>query len=383
MPAYLVGFMVLVLLALAGMLAGWLILHSRQLLRQELLQDSLLHESLHRAVDDAVLILDTQQQILFANQAAATLLGPDIEGKRLNSVISSPELEILFQDAQVVGGEGMERRIECQHQVLRARAVVLQNNTNHEVVTLRDVTEFQRLERARREMVSNISHELSTPITAIGLLADTIIAGLITEKPKRLRKMLADIRREVDTLGQLVQEMRDLSLIESGQMPIRLTPINLSLVVQASIEQLLSLAENKSQSITVEVPPGVQVLADELQIQRAIKNILHNAIKFSPQAEQIQVSATVANDEVFVSVKDNGPGIPAEDLPRIFERFYQVDRARRHGTGLGLAIVRHIVVAHGGRIWAESTEGQGATFFFTLALADASEHKQARPGPNP
>jgi two-component system phosphate regulon sensor histidine kinase PhoR len=177
-----------------------------------------------------------------------------------------------------------------------------------------------------------------------------------------------------------VQEMRDLSLIESGQMPVRMTPTSLHMVVQASIEPLLTLAENKAQVITIDVPENILVLADERQIQRAIKNIVHNAIKFTPEGGQIDVTTAVTDEEAIIAVRDSGPGIAAEEVTRIFERFYQVDRARREGTGLGLAIVRHIVMSHGGRTWAESVEGQGTTFFIALALADEPPAHKNEPG---
>ena len=164
--------------------------------------------------------------------------------------------------------------------------------------------------------------------------------------------------------------MRDLALIESGQMPVRLTPSDLTEIVQQTVDQLMPLVENKQQTITVDVPQGTCVLADDLQIRRALKNILHNAVKFTPEMGLIEVRATISADEVIIAVKDSGPGIPPEDVPRLFERFFQVDRARRNGTGLGLAIVRHIVLAHGGRTWAESAPGEGATFFLTLALSE-------------
>lgn len=339
-----------------------------------------LREGLLNVVDDAFLVLDARQCVIFTNPAADALLDQPTIGKTLAQVMPNPDLEALILDARMVRGEVVERRIEHERHILNVRALAFQNSDMFfEVLTLRDVTEIQRLERARREMVSNISHELNTPITTIGLLADTLLTTAIKEKPKRTKKMAADIRREVDTLTQLVQEMRDLSLIESGQMPVRLVPTDLQAIVSASVEPLLPLAESKGQAINLSVPDGINVLADDMQIQRAIKNIVHNAVKFSPENEQIDVVASIdpAHDEVVIAVKDRGPGIPADDLPRIFERFFQVDRARGHGTGLGLAIVRHIVVAHGGRTWAENVEGQGATFFMTLALAESIHNAQA------
>lgn len=335
-------------------------------------------EAVLKAVDEAVLVLDLQQIVMTANPAAEALFGLAPAGETLIQVVDSPALVELVEAARLVRGEGIERRIEFGPRILHARAVALPGGEDSRVaLALRDVTEMQRLERARRELVSNVSHELSTPITAIGLLADTLLDIADREKPKRLRKMVGDIKREVDTLTQLVQEMRDLSLIESGQMPVRLTPTPLLETVQASVKPLEALAESKQQTIDVTVPDDLIVLADSFQLQRALKNILHNAVKYAPERGEIEISATRSADEAIISVRDDGPGIAREDLPRIFERFYQADRARRSGTGLGLAIVRHIVLAHGGRVWAESVEGEGATFFLTLALAHPDRDQPA------
>jgi two-component system phosphate regulon sensor histidine kinase PhoR len=340
-----------------------------------------LRDGLFKAVDDVLLVLDAEQQILFANPAAESLLGQNLVGETLAQAIPQPDLETLIQDAQIVRGEGMERRIELDKHIFHARAIASSNeHYPFEILTLRDVTQIQRLERARREMVSNITHELSTPITTIGLLADTLLNLAEQGKTKKTRKMAKDIHREVDTMTQLVQEIRDLSLIESGQMPVRLTPTDLRTIVQASVEPLLTLAENRAQAIDLAVPEGIFVLADDQQIRRAIKNIVHNAVKFTPESGRIQITTTVNEEEAVIAVKDNGPGISSDDLTRIFERFYQIDRARREGTGLGLAIVRHIVMAHGGRAWAESVEGQGATFYIALALADELPQKQGENG---
>ncbi len=345
--------------------------HLRQAHAQALAQAGQLKGGIMKGVEDALFILDTDLTIVDANEAAQRLFGQDLAGKTLISALRQPDLEALLHDARRVRSETVERRIELNHRIFHGRALALADaEMGLEIMTLRDVTQLQRLERARREMVSNISHELSTPITSIGLLAETLLSVAEREKPKRLRKMAKDIRRETDTLTHLVQEMRDLSLIESGQMPIRLTPSPLLPIVSGTVEQLESLAENKQQTVTVDVPTDIVVLADEVQIQRALKNIVHNAIKFTPNGGHIHISVQRGDAEAVLAVSDDGPGIPAEDVPRVFERFFQVDRARHEGTGLGLAIVRHIVRAHGGRTWAESVEGEGATFYFSLSVAD-------------
>ena len=330
-----------------------------------------LRESLLNAVDDPMLVLDAEQRVLFANTAAVGMVGSDPVGQTLLAAVRQPELESIIDDARRVRGEPVVRRVEMERRIYEARATVFEDDTSaFEILYIRDVTEFQRLERARREMVSNISHDLSTPITAIGLLADTLIDLASKRLSKKAVKMAADIRREADTLTQLVQEMRDLSLIESGQMLVRMMPTDLQVIVKSAVAQLLALAENNDQDIVLNVPPDIEVLADEVQAQRALKNIIHNAVKYSPSGSTIEISASVVEDEAQIAVKDQGPGIASEDQPRIFERFFQVDRARRAGTGLGLAIVRHIVMAHGGRVWVESEVGHGSTFFITLALSD-------------
>lgn len=350
---------------------------AQQSLRAELSHCMAIRDGLLHAVDDGLLVLDSARTILLANAAAEARWGPNLAGKTVIGALRDPELDALIGDAVRLHGESVERRIEIDRHVIRACATLIERPAaTFTVLTLRDVTELQQLERARREMVSNITHELSHPITAIGLLADTLINVAAKEKPKQIRKMASTIRRETDTLTHLVQEMRDLSLIESGQMPIRMTPTPLATLIAETIEPLRPFAANKEQRIKVAVPDNLWVLVDALQIQRALKNILHNAIKFTPEGGSITISATSTGSEALIAVRDTGPGIPAEDLSRIFERFFQVDRARSDGTGLGLAIVRHIVNAHGGRTWAESVQGEGATFYVALALAPSE------PAPN-
>lgn len=340
-----------------------------------------LYDTLVQLVVDAVLILDAQQRVTMANVMAEKIFGTELVGKTLIGATRLPELERFVTENGYGNGDEddtPERLMEYPGEptrILRARFVKVGKQL---IILLRDETELQRLGRARREMVANISHELRTPITTIGLLADTLLTGVL-KKSKRSRKMVTEIRREVDTLTQLVQEMRDLSLIESGQMPVKMMPENLADIVETSIEPLRSLAERKNQAFTVHTPPEHRVLADASQMQRVIKNIVHNGIKFAPEGGFIDLSAELDGDEVRVAISNNGPGIAREDLPRIFERFFQADRARSDGTGLGLAIARHIVLSHGGKIWAESTTNEGATFYFTLPVAEPSDELPTQP----
>jgi len=165
----------------------------------------------------------------------------------------------------------------------------------------------------------------------------------------------------------LSQEMMDLAQIESGQAILRLVPTEVALLVRRGVKHLRSQMKAKGQQLTLAVPADLLALADEQHVARVVSNLLHNAIKFTPEGGSIAIHAEAAGDDVRICVSDTGPGIPQAEQTRIFERFYKADRARTHGgTGLGLAIARHIVEGHGGRIWVESAAGQGATFCFTL-----------------
>jgi two-component system, OmpR family, phosphate regulon sensor histidine kinase PhoR len=246
-------------------------------------------------------------------------------------------------------------------------------------LAIHDVTELQRLSRARRDFVTNISHELRTPLASLQLLTDTLLNGALDDRDMAFN-LVNKIVAQLDTLNQLAQELLDLSLIESGQAPLKLDAYPLRIIVQAQVNQLLPQAERKNLNLKVDIPEDINVLADETMIGRVITNLIHNGIKFT-ETGGITVSAqrlngttssdegSTAEDWIMISVSDTGIGIPPDEISRIFERFYKIDRARNRkqaGTGLGLAIAKHIVEAHGGRIWAESNGKTGTIFHFTL-----------------
>jgi two-component system phosphate regulon sensor histidine kinase PhoR len=239
------------------------------------------------------------------------------------------------------------------------------------LVILQDLTRVRRLETVRRDFISNISHELRTPLASLKALADTLRDGAL-EDPPAARRFLDRMEVEVDALTQMVQELLELSRIESGQVGFEIAPVPVADVINPPLERLRPQAERADLQLSIDLAPDLPpVLADAERMRQVITNLVHNAIKFTPPGGEVAISATAGQDEVIISVRDTGVGIPADDLPRIFERFYKADRARSGGgTGLGLAIAKHIVLAHGGRIWAESVEGRGSTFSVALPATD-------------
>jgi two-component system phosphate regulon sensor histidine kinase PhoR len=242
-------------------------------------------------------------------------------------------------------------------------------------LVFQDLTRLRQLETVRRDFISNISHELRTPLAALKALTETLQDSALDDPPSA-RRFLAQIELEVDSLSQMVTELLELSRIESGRVPLHFIGKQPQDIAHAAVERLSLQAARAGLTISVDVSPDLpQVLVDPIRIEQVLVNLLHNAIKFTQQGGKVTVSARADDskmpvEQIIFSVIDTGAGISSIDLPRVFERFYKTDRARSgSGTGLGLAIARHLVEAHGGRIWVESQVGKGSTFFFSLKLA--------------
>lgn len=334
---------------------------------------------------DPILFVDAGHVVTYHNNAAQRLFGSACApGRSLIEVTRSYELDTIADEALNNAYE-LPRELSLGGRQFRVRAGALrqtERSGGEAVLLLYDIGELQRLGRARRDFVANISHELRTPLTAIRLLVDTLRAAPGSEA-ERVR-LLDQITAQVDSLTQLAQEMYDLSLIESGRVPMRMVPTDLAELVDSAMVRLAPQAERAGLTLSNRVPPGVRALVDPEQMRRVLSNLLHNAIKFTPRGSvTVQISdatppqtalpggepadADGEADHITLAVQDTGVGIPADALPRIFERFYKVDRVRgQGGTGLGLSIARHIVEAHGGRLWVESQEGVGTTFYFTV-----------------
>lgn len=238
------------------------------------------------------------------------------------------------------------------------------------LLLFQDLTRLRRLETVRQDFISNISHELRTPLASLKALTETLQESAL-EDPPAARRFLEQMDIEVDALIMIVSELLELSRIESGKAPLKLKAAAPETLIQQAVERLEMQAQRAGVKIELEVQTECPaVLADASRLEQVLVNILHNAIKFTPKDGKIVISARPQGGEVLFSIEDNGVGISAEDISRIFERFYKSDRARSgSGTGLGLAISKHMVEAHGGKIWVESVEGQGSVFSFTLPEA--------------
>ena len=312
----------------------------------------------------------------FANEAAYAILE-----RRSGSMVGRPALE-AFVDTRVEGiartameygsanGELTVRSVVGATVTVRAR----RSPVSGVWLVMEDVSELRRLQRIRTEFIDNLSHELRTPITTISLLAETA-ARDAEAAPARLRDKISKIEIETGHLTQMVNELLDLSRIESGTVQLLLDDVDMVRLAQTTAERLRLFAERQGLRLRFDLPNQVlRVRGDEDRLGQVLINLLHNAVKFSPNGGDIVVGVREDEGEVVTWVRDPGIGVPAADRARIFERFYKVDRARvrgRGGTGLGLSIARHVVESHGGRIWVESTEGEGSTFSFTVPMAPA------------
>lgn len=250
-------------------------------------------------------------------------------------------------------------------------------------VTIEDMAEIMRLERIQRDFLANISHELRTPLSSVRLLAETL-EDVIDTDPDKAQEFVEKIENEVQYLSGLVSELLDLSRIESGQLQMTIEPVQAEQLVREVMARMLPLAQRHRVRLATDIKRGnTLVAADSKLITRVLMNLVHNAVKFTPSGGLIVIGTSPEQEQHLQRffVRDTGIGIGEEELPRVFERFYKTDRARSKsnymgpdggGTGLGLAIARHVVEAHGGRIMAESTPGQGSTFTFTLPIAVTS-----------
>jgi two-component system, OmpR family, phosphate regulon sensor histidine kinase PhoR len=317
---------------------------------------------------DGVLIADPNGQVQFANPAACRIFeNPDPLGRTVTEVVRNHQLVQAWQRCQKTNelqSESVE--IPTRHQFIQL-IVIPDQHTSGSLLLAQDFTRVQRLETVRRDFISNISHELRTPLASLKALTETLQNGALSD-PEVAPRFLDRMVTEVDALTQMSQELVDLSRIESGQVKLELHTISPNELLQSAAERMKMQAERAGLDLHVECRDDLPRLrVDQARLEQVLVNLIHNAVKFTRPGGRVILSAGLTSEAVQFAIKDTGIGIPAEDVPRIFERFYRVDKSRTgSGTGLGLSIARHIIEAHAGKIWAESVEGQGSTFFFTI-----------------
>jgi two-component system phosphate regulon sensor histidine kinase PhoR len=240
------------------------------------------------------------------------------------------------------------------------------------VLVLHDITHLRRLERMRQEFVANVSHELKTPLASIKVMVETLLDGALDD-PEHNVAFLERVRESAERLDRLVQDLLTLNRIQSGAEVMEIRPVPMDAVMDLCVGRYEHRARAKHLALKAEPPPApVHALADEDALDHILDNLVDNAVKYTPEGGRVTLRWSAVGPDVLIEVEDTGVGIPAKDLPRVFERFYRVDRARSRelgGTGLGLSIVKHLTQALGGRIDAKSTVGQGTTFTLCLPLA--------------
>ena len=328
---------------------------------------------LRRALDaltQGVIVCDENGEVAFRNARAVALMN-----NRHGDALAAQAVTELLENAWQEGSA--ERTLDLYgppRQTLAVRTRLIDDGRRPlgVIAIIEDVSERRRLEEIRRDFVANVSHELKTPIGALGLLAETLT---VEPDPEVARRLASRIHAEAFRVSRIIDDLLDLSRIESEEAPPR-EPIYINLVMAEAVERVRSAAEQRRITIELDEPdPPVHVVGDRRQLVSAIHSLLENAVTFSYEDSKVTVSAAQADGEIRLSVADTGVGIPTRDLERIFERFYRVDHGRSRstgGTGLGLSIVRHVASNHQGRVEVDSREGEGSTF--TLVLPNPPEY---------
>ena len=316
------------------------------------------------AVAQAVVVVDADGHEVFRNELARALTA----GHHSEALV---EQAVQEQLVAALAGRAERRQLDLlgpPRRVLVVNALPLDDGARltGAVAVIDDVSERKRLDAIRRDFVANISHELRTPVGALGLLAETIADE---DDPAVVRRLAERMTAETDRVGRIIDDLLALSRIEAEEQPVR-EPVHADVVVSEAVERVRTVAESRGINIVTDaVADGFVVRGDRRQLVAAVANLVDNACKYSDDGSSVEIEARGDGPWVAIVVRDEGVGIPTRDLDRIFERFYRVDRARSRatgGTGLGLAIVRHVAAAHRGEVLVESREGAGSTFTLRL-----------------
>lgn len=340
---------------------------------------------------EGVLAVDVDQHVINLNGAGAALIGVERDraiGRSLPELVRNSALQRLISDVlatqhaaadelELATADGDRRTVHAQGSVLHDA----QEQPMGALVVLHDVTRIKRLENVRRDFVANVSHELKTPVTSIQGFVETLLDGAM-HQPEDAERFLRIVASQAERLGAIIEDLLTLSRVEQEekQIEIGLETGRLNEVLGSAIQACRHKAEEKQIRLELTCEDGLEVRRNRVLLEQAVTNLIDNAIKYSPDGAQVLIEGLRESADVLIRVQDRGCGIPREHLPRIFERFYRVDKARSRelgGTGLGLAIVKHIVQAHGGRTTVKSATGEGSTFF--IRLPAPTQYRQQEP----
>jgi two-component system phosphate regulon sensor histidine kinase PhoR len=333
--------------------------------------------ALFDSMAEGLLLLDETGRIQLANRAFAGLFGVtnDVHHKTIIEALRLHELSGLVDklDAETHTVEHEMRLSNPEERWLQVNGAGIFNGNGQRhgtILVFHDLTRLKQLESARKEFVANVSHELRTPLSLIKGYVETLLDGA-KDNPEVASKFLQTIERNADRLKLLIEDLLTISELESGRVKLNLQIVALRPAVDKVIEDLKVRAGTRNMNMFNRTPE-LSLRADTNRLEQVLGNLIDNAIKYGRPNGNVTVEAHTGGDGFAeILVRDDGPGIPRESLERIFERFYRVDKARSReqgGTGLGLSIVKHIVQTHGGKVWARSELGRGATFYFTMPL---------------
>lgn len=344
---------------------------------------SALLDATMNSMREGVLIVDDELRIVASNTSAKDIFeirDGKLETRRLTDLTRNPSIHDAFKDA-LDNGARIEVKVEMhssERRMFDLRVAPLRFGNaglaRGAIGVFFDITQLERLERVRQEFLSNVSHELRTPLTAIIAFVETLEDGAIDD-PDNNRRFLKVIRKNSSRMHSLLDDILDLSAIETGKVTVDLLPVSLAAAVDEVNASLASRGEARNVALDNHVGPEVMVHADARRLEQMLTNLVDNAIKFNHDGGKVTVTHESVGSRDRISVIDTGPGIPPEHIERIFERFYRIDRARSRemgGTGLGLAIVKHLARAHGGEATVQSVVGEGSTFSIELpgAMSD-------------
>jgi len=329
-------------------------------------------------MSEAVLAVDSNGAVLVVNPSLSRLLRVDENAARGRPYLECVRHSALAQLVGAVLKDGrplaQEVRVVAREELVfdaHAAPLLQEGRVSGALLVLHDITRLRRLEQVRRDFVANVSHELRTPLSSIKGYAETLREGALDDKENRLG-FVKTIEEQADRLSKLVDDLLDLSAVESGHRLPKLASTDLRALAVDVSRQFAAAAAARGVTLASVSAGSVNALADAEQVRQVVANLVDNAIKYTEPGGRVEISLEAKGAEVVASVSDTGVGIPEADLARVFERFYRVDKARAReagGTGLGLAIVKHLVEAQGGRVWVESRQPGGSTFFFSLRAA--------------